>query len=193
VGDPKFPRARWSRPSRPFQADRIEAENALLGQFGLKNKRELWKTESQLRHWRQRARVLQAQVRFGDSQAEKEVDELLHRLGRLGILASSEAHLDDVLTLQTRNILERRLQTVTYLKGLAHTAKQARQFIVHGHVSVGDRKVTIPGYLVRRDEEDTIRYHPHSELANEIHPARPSWEVIEARRLAQEGGKPPGE
>ncbi|MCJ2531538.1 MAG: 30S ribosomal protein S4, partial [Candidatus Thermoplasmatota archaeon] len=121
MGDPKFPRARWSRPSRPFQADRIQAENDLLGQFGLRNKRELWKAESLLGHWRQRARVLQAQVRFGDAQAEKEVEELLQRLARLGILASSGAHLDDVLTLQTRNILERRLQTVAYLKGLAHT------------------------------------------------------------------------
>ncbi len=189
MGDPKFPRARWSRPSRPFQADRIEAENALLGRFGLKNKRELWRAESQLRHWRQRARVLQAQVRYGDSQAEKEVEELLQRLTRLGILASSGAHLEDVLTLQTRSILERRLQTMAYLKGLAHTAKQARQFIVHGHVSLGGRKVTIPGYLVRRDEEDSIKYHPYSDLANEAHPARPSWEVMEARRLAQEGGE----
>ncbi|MFQ5907721.1 MAG: 30S ribosomal protein S4 [Thermoplasmata archaeon] len=189
MGDPKFPRARWSRPSRPFEADRIQAENDLLGQFGLRNKREVWKAESLLRHWRQRARVLQAQVRFGDPQAEKEVEELLQRLARLGILASSGAHLDDVLTLQTRNILERRLQTIAYLKGLAHTAKQARQFIVHGHISVGDRKVTVPGYLVLRDEEDSIRYHSHSDLANEAHPSRPSWEVIEARRLSQEGGE----
>ncbi len=189
MGDPKFPRARWTRPSRPFQADRIQAENDLLGQFGLRNKRELWKTESLLRHWRQRARVLQAQVRFGDAQAEKEVEELLQRLARLGILASSGAQLEDVLTLQTRNILERRLQTVAYLKGLAHTARQARQFIVHGHISISDRKVTIPGYLVRRNEEDSVRYHAYSDLANEAHPARPSWEVIEARRLAQEGGE----
>lgn len=189
MGDPKFPRARWSRPSRPFEADRIEAENQLLGQFGLRNKRELWKAESLLRHWRQRARVLQAQVRFGDPQAEKEVEELLQRLARLGILASSGAHLDDVLTLQTRSILERRLQTLAYLKGLAHTSKQARQFIVHGHISVEDRKVTVPGYLVRRDEEDAIHYHPHSDLANEAHPSRPSWEVIEARRLSQEGAE----
>ncbi|MCJ2531537.1 MAG: 30S ribosomal protein S4, partial [Candidatus Thermoplasmatota archaeon] len=87
------------------------------------------------------------------------------------------------------NILERRLQTVAYLKGLAHTARQARQFIVHGHISVSDRKVTIPGYLVPRNEEDSVRYHPYSDLANEAHPARPSWEVVEARRLAQEGGE----
>ncbi|MFQ6013422.1 MAG: 30S ribosomal protein S4 [Thermoplasmata archaeon] len=186
MGDPKFPRARWSRPSRPFQADRIQAENELMGQFGLRSKREVWKTESLLRHWRQRARVLQAQVRAGDAQAEKEVEELLQRLARLGILASSGAHLDDVLTLQVRNVLARRLQTVVYLKGLASTPRQARQFIVHRHVAIGPRKVTIPGYLVRRDEEDSVQYHPYSDLANEAHPSRPSWEVIEARRLAQE-------
>lgn len=177
MGDPKFPRPKWTRPPRPWQADRIKEENELIAEFGLKNKREVWKALSQLRHWRQRARDLQALVRYENPQAEREVEELLQRLGRLGMLPRKGASLDDVLTLQPEAILGRRLQTLVHLRGLAHTAKQARQFIVHGHVAVGDRRVTIPGYLVPVDEEEGIRYHPQSELAHEAHPARPSLET----------------
>ncbi len=187
MGDPKFPRAKWSRPSHPWQADRIKAENQLIRKFGLKNKREVWRTQSLLREWRQRARSLQARIRYGDVQAEKEVNEAIGRLARLGLLPREGATLDDLLALQIEDILGRRLQTVSYLRGLSNTVKEARQLIVHGHVAIGDRKVTIPGYLVKKEEEDGIKYHPKSGLANEAHPARPSLEALEARRLTSEG------
>lgn len=189
MGDPKFPKPKWSRPSHPWQADRIKAENELIRKFGLKNKRELWKSQSLLRRWRQRARTLQAKMRYGDPQAEKEVKELLQRLARLGLLPVEGATLDGVLGLKVEDILERRLQTLVYLRGLGNTVRQARQLIVHGHIAIGDRKVTVPGYLVKKAEEDGIRYNPRSVLANEAHPARPSLEVLEARRMASEGGE----
>lgn len=189
MGDPKFPRAKWSRPSHPWQADRIQAENELIRKFGLKNKREVWKTQTLLRHWRQRARTLQAQRRAGDPHAETETQDLLRHLARLGLLPPQGASLDDVLTLTMERILGRRFQTLTQLRGLAHTMKQARQLIVHGHIAIGDRKMTIPGYLVPKDEEGEIRYHAQSELANEAHPARLSPEALEAHRLTSEGGR----
>ncbi len=188
MGDPKFPRAKWSRPSHPWQADRIKAENDLIRKFGLKNKREVWKGQSLLRQWRQRARILQARIRYGDAHAEREREQLLRRLARFGILPMEGATLDDVLALEMENLMERRLQTLVYLKGLANTVKHARQLVVHGHVAIGERKVTIPGYLVKKAEEEDIKYHSHSELSNEAHPARPSLEALEARRLTSERG-----
>lgn len=189
MGDPKFSRAKWSRPSHPWQADRIQAENELIRKFGLKNKREVWKAQSQLRSWRQRARNLQARTRYSDAQADKEVKELLQRLARMGLLPFDGATLDDVLALRSESLMERRLQTIVYLRGLANTVKQARQLVVHGHVAVGNRRVTIPGYLVPRAEEEEVRYDVHSELSNEAHPTRPSLEALETRRLTMEEGK----
>ncbi len=113
---------------------------------------------------------------------------MLRRLARLGLLPMEGATLDDVLSLKMEDVLGRRFQTVAYLRGLSNTVKQARQLIVHGHIAIGDRKVTIPGYLVKKDEEEGITYHSKSELANEAHPARPSLEALEARRLTSEGG-----
>jgi small subunit ribosomal protein S4 len=80
--------------------------------------------------------------------------------------------LDDVLGLTQEAILNRRLETLVQRKGLAATCKQARQFIVHGHVSIDGRKVTIPGYVVKRSEEDKITYNPQSPISNELHPLR---------------------
>jgi small subunit ribosomal protein S4 len=178
MGDPKFSRRKYVTPSHPWQKERIEAENEFIRKFGLKNKTELWKVQSLLRTFRKRARELQAQVRYGDEQAEKEMDALLKRLDKIGVL-SSEATLDDVLVLEADSLLGRRLQTMTYLKGLSNSQKQARQFIVHGHISIGDRRVTVPGYLVKRDEEDLINYLSKSPLADELHPARPKDEETE--------------
>jgi small subunit ribosomal protein S4 len=173
MGDPKFARRKFETPSHPWEGERIEAENELLKKYGLKNKREVWKGRSTLRHFRQRARVLQGQVRQKDPQAEREVKELLDSLLKLGLLKPEQATLDDVLAMSLDDILSRRLQTIAYVKGYTRTPDQARQFIVHGHISIGDRKMTIPGYLVPKDEEEKVIYNPRSPIANDLHPARP--------------------
>jgi small subunit ribosomal protein S4 len=172
LGDPKFSRAKFERPSHPWEADRIKAENELLKKYGLKNKKELWRSQYVLRRFRQRARELQARVRTGDKQAEKEREQLLRRLGRIGLLPIEGTTLDDVLALDVEAILSRRLQTLTFLKGLAFTPRQARQFIVHGHVSIAGRRVTVPGLLVSRTEENGITYDERSGIANDLHPIR---------------------
>jgi len=172
LGDPKFSRAKYERPSHPWEAERIKAENELLKKYGLKNKKELWRSQYTLRRFRQRARELQARVRQKDKQAEKEREQLLRRLGRLGLLPLEGTTLDDVLALDVEAILSRRLQTMTFLKGLAFTPRQARQFIVHGHVSVGGRRVTIPGVLVSRTDENVITYDERSVISSDLHPVR---------------------
>jgi small subunit ribosomal protein S4 len=179
LGDPKFSRAKYERPSHPWEGERIKAENDLLKKYGLKNKKELWRSQFVLRRFRQRARELQARVRTGDKQAEKEREELLRRLGRLGLLPLEGTTLDDVLALDVEAVLSRRLQTLTFLKGLAFTPRQARQFIVHGHVSISGRRVTIPGYVVSRTEENGIAYDERSAISSDLHPARPGTQMPE--------------
>ncbi|TLZ71414.1 MAG: 30S ribosomal protein S4 [Methanobacteriota archaeon] len=173
MGDPKFSRRRYERPSHPWEGERIKAENELLKKYGLKNKKELWRAQSVLRRFRHRARQLQALVRYGDKQAGKEKDQLIGRLGRLGLLPTEGASLDDVLGLDVEAVLSRRLQTLAFVKGLAFTPHQARQFITHGHVAIGPRRVTVPGYLVTRMEETGIAYDPRSPISHDLHPARP--------------------
>lgn len=178
MGDPKLSRRRYDTPSHPWQGTRIKEENELIKKYGLKNKRELWKVQSELRNYRRQGRNLLARLRLGDEQAQKERKDLLKKLANLGVLPE-DATLDDVLALEVERMLERRLQTLVYIKGLAYTAKQARQLIVHGHTIVNDRKVTVPGYMVKKHEEPSIAYNPYSPVANDLHPLRPTAEHIE--------------
>lgn len=175
MGKPKFSRKKYETPSHPWQEDRIKEENELIKKYGLKNKKEIWKAETRLRKYRGQARSLLAKITTGDEQSKKESEQLLLHLSRMNILPPNST-LDDVLTLNTEAILSRRLQTLTYLKGLANTPKQARQLIAHGHIAVGGRKVTIPGYMVTKDEESEISYVDKSPLNDPIHPARPKGE-----------------
>ncbi len=156
MGDPKRQRKTYERPYKRWDKKRILEEKAIMRTYGLKNKKELWKAKSILRRIRANARRLLA---ARGEEKEKRTKELLSRLYRLGLLPEN-ATLDDVLMLDVRDILERRLQTIVWRKGFARTPRQARQFIVHGHVYVGGRRVTVPSYWVKRGEEDLIQVNP---------------------------------
>ena len=192
MGDPKFSRRKYSTPSHPWEAERIKEELGLVKKYGLKNKREIWKQRSRLANYRHQARRLQALLRFEDEQAKRETEALLNSLYRQGII-SQNATLNDVLSLSVENLLSRRLQTVVYMKGLAHTTKQARQLIVHGHISLNGRRITVPSYIVRRGEEEFIEYSPTSPLSDSMHPARPDVQVLEEGGVATVEGKTPAE
>ena len=178
MGDPKFSRRKYNPPSHPWEAERIKEELSLVRKYGLKNKSEIWKQKSKLANYRHQARRLQALLRFEDAQAKREAEALLNSLYRQGII-SQNATLNDVLSLSVENLLSRRLQTVVYMKGLAHTTKQARQMIVHGHVSLNGRRITVPSYIVKRGEEEFMEYSPTSPMADNMHPARPDVQAVE--------------
>jgi len=189
MGDPKFSRRKYETPAHPWEGERIKTENEIVMKYGLKNKRELWRAQSLIRSLRAQSRELQARVRTGDPQAKIETDQLLARCARMSLLTAEGATLNDVLVLTTEAVLARRLQTIVYRKGLSYTPKQARQFIVHGHAAIGNRKITIPGYLVRRGEEEQIQYHSTSPIANDLHPVRPKPEELQAKALEEAAKK----
>jgi small subunit ribosomal protein S4 len=160
----------YETPNHPYQGERIAEEQGLVGKYGLKNKEELWRAQSELRNYRRAARRLLGRTQ-GDAAAGKEAEEFLGKLKRLGILADEDS-LDDVLSLDVTDLLERRLQTVVYRKGYANTTGQARQFIGHGHIVVGGQRVGTPSYTVSVAEESTVGFDSASPLTDELHPER---------------------
>ncbi|MFA6268679.1 MAG: 30S ribosomal protein S4 [archaeon] len=155
MGDPKKKRKQFNRPRKSFQKERIEKERVQKKLYGLKNKKELFRAETTIRAKRATARKLLA---LGLENRLKREKELLDSLKRVGILRATPA-LDDVLVLTPETLLERRLQTIVWRKGLANTSKQARQFIVHGHIAINGKKVDRPSYIVLADEEDKITWY----------------------------------
>lgn len=162
---------RYETPNHPYQEDRIAEESEMLGRYGLKNKEELWRAQSELRNYRREARRLIGEAQ-GDLDAAAEAGrEFVESLRRNGILDETD-EIQAVLSLDETDVLERRLQTVAYRQGLGNTPQQARQFIVHGHVTVGDARVTRPSYQVTTHEEDQLSFDEASPLADELHPER---------------------
>ncbi len=153
MGDPKKARKQYRRPRSPWRADQLAQELYLLGTFGLRNKRELWKAQTQLSSVRKQARTLLAAT---EAVRMREENKLLDSLRRKGLIGEG-ASLDDILSLTVEEVLARRLQTMVFKKGMAVSPLHARQLIVHGHVSVGDRIITVPGYEVGSAEEGTVK------------------------------------
>lgn len=144
----------------------MEEEEDLIKNYGLKSKKEVWRTETLLRDFRRQARKLMA---ASGEQADQEARQLLDKLQNLGLLGE-DSSIVDVLRLDIVDVLDRRLQSAVYGKGLARTPVQARQLINHGHIVVGDRRVTEPGYLVSVEEERETDYHPDSSFKGRFEP-----------------------
>ncbi|UCE28777.1 MAG: 30S ribosomal protein S4 [Candidatus Bathyarchaeota archaeon] len=170
MGDPKRQRKKYETSKFPWRIDTLDAELKLLGQYGLRNKRELWSHKIKVSKFRGIARSL---LGMPAEQRRKMEKRLIGRLRRLGILPETAA-LDNVLDLTLEDILERRLQTLVFRKGLAKSMYQARQLISHGHVAIEGKRFSSPSYLVLSREEPSIGYAPTSPLLNPSHPMRES-------------------
>ena len=158
MGDPKTPRRIWKKPKRPLNYNLMMDELKTLGTFGLKTKRELWKARTNLSKLRHQARSLLALRQ--EIRKEKE-PVLINSLSKIG-LVDKNSTLDAVLNLQVIDLLSRRLQTIVQRKLYFKTPYHARQAIVHGHIMIGDRIITIPSYVVKIDEEPKIHLIPES-------------------------------
>jgi len=53
-------------------------------------------------------------------------------------------------------LLERRLDNITFRMGFALSRPQARQFVLHGHILVNGKRVNIPSYQVKKGDEVSV-------------------------------------
>jgi len=152
MGQPKKIRKTYSRPLKRWDANRISDEIKVLDQYGLKNKREIYRAQEQIRTFRRTARKL---LSMTPEEAAKIKGELMNKLSHLGLIEKTGT-LDDVLGLKEVDIMNRRLQTIVLRKGFAKTMKQARQMIVHGKIIVAGKRNTSPSTLVPKDLEGKV-------------------------------------
>lgn len=146
MGDVRRKHNLYSRPKKLFDKARIEAENAIVEKYGLKNKTEIWKAEAKVSGLRSQAKKLIPK----QDEAKR---EFYAKLNKMGLNVTSIA---DILGLKTEDWLNRRLQTIVFNKGLAKTAKEARQFITHKNILVQGKIVNIPSFVVDREMESQI-------------------------------------
>lgn len=155
MGDPRRARKKYKTPKKLWDMSRINEESRLKREYGLKNMRELWIAQAELRKARREAR---RSLGLPEGKREEVFDKVVKKLARLGILAEN-ATVDDILSLSMKDFLERRLQTRIFRKGMAKTAKQARQLIVHGYIAVDGVRATSPSRLITKEEDAKITFY----------------------------------
>jgi len=164
MGDPKKPKKKYRTPSHPWRAERLAVEKTVKKDYGFVNKKEIWKMESVLNGFKSQAKKL---TKAKTDQSKKEQELFINKLSKYGFV-NKDAKLEQVLGLELRNVLDKRLQSVVYRKNIAGTMKQARQLIIHGHVLVGNKKISGPSYLVSVEEEPLVMLSPKSKFSLEV-------------------------
>jgi small subunit ribosomal protein S4 len=136
----------YSRPKRPFDKVRLDEEAQIKKEFGLKNKKEIWKADANINSLREKAKKLIS------ADPEKQ-QALFDQLKKIGI---NVATIADILSLTKQDYLRRRLQTILVAKNLATTSKSARQLITHKKVLIDGKVVNRPSYIVPIELENKI-------------------------------------
>lgn len=154
MGDPRHFKNKYESPKKLWDMDRVTRDTKLKKEYGLRNSREAWLGAAELKKYRREARRL---LSISEEERKTDVEKIMAKLNKFGILPK-QASLDDVLSLETKDILERRLQTRVFRKGLARTLTQARQLITHGFIALNGRKVTVPSYMVTQEEDASLAY-----------------------------------
>merc|ERR1712076_335841 len=153
----------FTTPRRPFEKERLDQELKLIGEYGLRNKREVWRVKYALAKIRKSAREL---LTLDEKEPKRlfEGNALLRRLVRIGVLDESKMKLDFVLGLRIEDFLERRLQTQVFKLGLAKSIHHARVLIRQRHIRVRKQVVNIPSFVVRLDSQKHIDFSLKSPL-----------------------------
>ena len=180
MGDIRKPAKKYLTPSSAFNKERIDTEKALMREYGLKNKKEIWRAQALLLGMKN-----QAKKSTTGEQVQKEKELLYKRLVNLGLLKPGQGS-DEILSLEVKDLLERRLQTLVKKKSLARSMKQARQFIIHEHIHVKGKKISRPGYLVKSGEESGIDFVASSGLSDPDHIERSKEEKKVKKRPEQD-------
>lgn len=139
----------------------MDSELQLVGKFGLRNKREIWRVQLVLSKIRSAARELLT-LEEKNPRRVFEGTALLRRLTRMGLLDESKQSLDYVLSLKVQDFLERRLQTQVVKLGLAKSIHHARVLIKQRHIRVGKQLVNVPSFMVRIDSQKHIDFSLNS-------------------------------
>gem|GEM_PF-136913 len=174
----------YEKPRHPWDWRNLAKESELRKNYGLKNKKEIWKAQAKVRKYRKIARNLIGQR---EEEIKEEKEEFLEKLRKKGFIKENGG-IDNVLSMNIKDYLERRLQTIAWRKGYGRTPKQSRQLITHGHIKINERKTTKPGVIIPKNQEDTIKWYK-TPVENAKADKKPQKETVSEKTMKEKTPK----
>jgi small subunit ribosomal protein S4 len=129
-------------------------------------------------HGQARTRFSEFAIRLREKQKVKRIYRLLEK--QFAQYFDMAERMPGVTGENLLVLLERRLDNMVYRLGFASSLAQSRQLVLHGHIEVDGRSVTIPSYLLDVNQVVSI-----------TEKSRQKKVVTEAIELAQRRGVPP--
>ena len=129
-------------------------------------------------HGQARTRFSEFAIRLREKQKVKRIYRLLEK--QFAQYFDMAERMPGVTGENLLVLLERRLDNMVYRLGFASSLAQSRQLVLHGHIEVNGRSVTIPSYLLDVNQVVSI-----------TEKSRQKKVVTEAIELAQRRGVPP--
>ena len=123
----------YSVPKRPWEKERVAQELKIIGVYGLKNKKEIWRVQYLLGKIRTIAKELLL-LNPTDPKRLFQGEALLKRMAKMGLLAPAEMRLEFVLGLTVNQFMERRLQTLLWKSNKSKSVHHARVLINGKHI-----------------------------------------------------------
>ncbi|KAF7685884.1 40S ribosomal protein S9 [Cucumispora dikerogammari] len=162
---------RSNPPKSPFNKERLITEMKLVGEFGLRNKKELYTFQKIRDDVKKQASSLL--IETNETIFTVRARALLNKLKKQGVMVekvdffdrnSIASNLERVLDLDLPAFLSRRLQHRVFETGMAVSVHQARRFITFRYITVGNITVNKPNFIVNYAQNSAIQFSKTYEI-----------------------------
>ena len=166
MGSVKRDRRLATHPRNPWEKERLVKELQMMGDHGLKNKKELWTVLTTAKADKKKARSLLITTDHKSFMIHGRA--ILNKLIKYGLISSVDFNdeedirrgLKEVLNFDLSQYLERRLQDQVLKAGIARNIHHARCLIYKGQICVKGRVVKTPSFVVKSEDQGLIEMNP---------------------------------
>merc|ERR1712203_1283352 len=151
------------QPKNNFDKVSFDREIFLIGDYGIKNKKEIYRYCSLISKIRNAARIL-IKSDLCEINNNRKAHEFKRKLVKVGILDSDYCCFQKLFSININFFLSRRLQTIVRNNGISISIHNSRVIIRQKHILVEKVLVHFPSFQVKNDNSSRVQIRTGSFL-----------------------------